>query len=91
MTYAMWAGTLLILPLGGTLPRAVAHAGAEPLLAVALVWLGELPSAASVAGGALALAGPALATRRAKPASRAMRRAKPCRPPGELMVPGRGV
>ncbi len=101
-TYAMWAATLLILPLGAGVPRAVAHAGAESVIAVAvlalgasavgffawafassklpiarlsaslyavpvvailvaLVWLGELPSAASVAGGALALAGVALA------------------------------
>jgi drug/metabolite transporter (DMT)-like permease len=99
--YAMWAGTLLILPLGGGVPHAVAHAGAEPLIAVAvlalgasavgffawafassrlpiarlsaslyavpvvailvaLVWLGELPSVASIAGGAIALAGVAI-------------------------------
>ena len=99
----MWAGTLLILPLGAGVPGAVVRAGAEPLLAVALLalgasavgffawafalrasrfarvsaalyavpvvailvafaWLGELPSAASVAGGAIALAGVALAT-----------------------------
>jgi drug/metabolite transporter (DMT)-like permease len=103
--YAMWAGTLLILPLGASVPHAVTHAGLEPLLAVALlalgasalgffawayalarlpvarlsvslyavpvvaigvalVWLGELPSAASVLGGAIALAGVAVATRR---------------------------
>jgi len=102
--YAMWAGTLLILPLGGSLPHAVVHAGAEPLLAVALlalgasavgffawafasarlpiarlssslyavpvvailvalVWLGELPSLASISGGAIALAGVAIVTR----------------------------
>jgi drug/metabolite transporter (DMT)-like permease len=106
--YAMWAGTLLILPLGGGVPAAVARAGAEPLIAVALLavgasavgffawayaaarlpvarlsaslysvpvvailvalaWLGELPSAASVAGGAIALAGVALATRSPRP------------------------
>jgi drug/metabolite transporter (DMT)-like permease len=99
--YAMWAGTLLILPLGASVPSAVTHAGAEPLLAVALlalgasavgffawafasarlpiarlsaslyavpavailvalVWLGELPSVASVAGGAIALTGVAI-------------------------------
>jgi drug/metabolite transporter (DMT)-like permease len=99
--YAMWAGTLLILPLGGGVPHAVLHAGAEPLIAVAvlalgasavgffawafasarlpiarlsaslyavpvvailvaLVWLGELPSVASVVGGAIALAGVAI-------------------------------
>ena len=99
--YAMWAGTLLILPLGGGVPRAVTHAGAEPLIAVAvlalgasavgffawafassklpiarlsaslyavpvvailvaLLWLGELPSVASIAGGAIALAGVAI-------------------------------
>jgi terminal-alkyne amino-acid exporter len=99
--YAMWAGTLLILPLGASVPRALTHAGAEPLLAVAvlalgasavgffawafassrlpiarlsaslyavpvvailvaLVWLGELPSPASVVGGAIALAGVAI-------------------------------
>jgi hypothetical protein len=34
-------------------------------IAVAFVWLGELPSAASVLGGALALAGVVLATRSA--------------------------
>jgi drug/metabolite transporter (DMT)-like permease len=100
-TYAMWAGTLLILPLGGGVPGAVAHAGREPLIAVAvlalgasavgffawafasarlpiarlsaslyavpvvailvaLAWLGELPSAASIAGGAIALTGVAI-------------------------------
>jgi drug/metabolite transporter (DMT)-like permease len=100
--YSMWAGTLLILPLGAGVPAAVVHAGAEPLIAVALLalgasavgfftwafassrlpvarvsaslyavpvvailvalaWLGELPSVASVAGGALALAGVAIA------------------------------
>ncbi len=99
--YAMWAGTLLILPLGASVPAAVTQAGAEPLIAVAvlalgasavgffawayasarlpvsrlsaslyavpvvailvaLVWLGELPSTASVAGGAIALAGVAI-------------------------------
>ena len=104
--YAMWAGTALILPLGAGVPGAVAAAGLEPLLAVALlgvgasavgflawafalarlpvstassalyavpvvaiavafVWLGELPSVASVLGGALALAGVVLATRSA--------------------------
>jgi drug/metabolite transporter (DMT)-like permease len=114
-SYAMWAGTLLILPLGADVPGAVAHAGAEPLLAVALlalgasaigffawayasarlpvarvsaslysvpvvaiavalVWLGELPSPASVAGGAIALAGVALATRGTKAPSSSRRR-----------------
>jgi terminal-alkyne amino-acid exporter len=99
--YAMWAGTLLILPLGAGVPGAVVHAGAEPLIAVAvlalgasavgffawafassklpiarlsaslyavpvvailvaLLWLGELPSVASIAGGAIALAGVAI-------------------------------
>ena len=98
--YAMWAGTLLLLPLGAGVPGAVAHAGAEPLIAVALLglgasavgffawafassaplarlssalyavpvvaivvallWLGELPSVASVVGGAIALAGVAI-------------------------------
>ena len=113
--YAMWAGTLLILPLGGGVPHAVAHAGAEPLIAVALLalgasavgffawafasarlpisrlsaslyavpvvailvallWLGELPSAASIAGGAIALAGVALTTRPAKTGVRARAR-----------------
>ena len=101
--YAMWLGTVLLLPFGAGVPGAVADAGLEPLVAVALlgvgasavgfiawafalarlpvstassalysvpvvailvalVWLGELPSAASVIGGALALAGVALAT-----------------------------
>jgi drug/metabolite transporter (DMT)-like permease len=109
-SYAMWAGTILIVPLGAGVPGAVAGAGAEPLLAVALLalgasalgffawayacarlpvarvsaslyavpvvaimvallWLGELPSAASVAGGAIALAGVALATRKASAAA----------------------
>jgi drug/metabolite transporter (DMT)-like permease len=102
--YAMWGGTLLILPLGASVPGAVLHAGAEPLIAVAvlalgasavgffawafasselpiarlsaslyavpvvailvaLLWLGELPSLASVVGGAIALAGVAITTR----------------------------
>ena len=101
--YAMWAGTVLLVPFGAGVPDAVAHAGAEPLLAVvllgvgasavgfiswafalarmpvstassalysvpvvailvALVWLGELPSLASVLGGAVALGGVVLAT-----------------------------
>jgi drug/metabolite transporter (DMT)-like permease len=38
--YSMWAGTALIAPLGGGLPGAVAHAGAGPLVAVALLGLG---------------------------------------------------
>jgi drug/metabolite transporter (DMT)-like permease len=100
-TYAMWAGTLLILPLGAHVPRALVHARVEALWAVALlalgasaigffawafasarlpisrlsaslyavpvvailvalVWLGELPSLASVVGGAIALAGVAI-------------------------------
>lgn len=104
--YAMWTGTILILPLGAGVPGAMAAAGFEPLAAVALlgvgasavgflawafalarlpvstassalyavpvvaigvafVWLGELPSAASVIGGAIALAGVVLATRSA--------------------------
>jgi drug/metabolite transporter (DMT)-like permease len=106
--YAMWLGTLLILPFGAGVPGALAHAGPGPLLAVALlglgasaigffswayanaqlpvarvsaalygvpvvaiavayVWLGELPSAASLAGGALALAGVALASATTRP------------------------
>jgi terminal-alkyne amino-acid exporter len=106
--YAMWLGTLLILPFGAGVPGALAHAGAGPLLAVALlglgasavgffswayanaqlpvarvsaalyvvpvvaiavayVWLGELPSAASLAGGALAVAGVALASATTRP------------------------
>ena len=101
--YAMWAGTVLLLPFGAGVPGAVLDAGWEPLAAVALLgvgasavgfiawafalarlpvstasstlysvpvvailvallWLGELPSAASVIGGAIALAGVVLAT-----------------------------
>jgi drug/metabolite transporter (DMT)-like permease len=106
--YSMWLGTLLIMPLGAHVPRALAHAGAGPLLAVALLafgasavgffswayacaqlpvarvsaslfsvpvvaiavaylWLGELPSTASLAGGALALSGVALASATTRP------------------------
>src|SRR5690349_17387496 len=113
--YAMWAGTALLLPLGTGLPHAVAHAGAEPLfavallglgasavgfiawayalarlpvstassalysvpvvaIAVALVWLGELPSVASVLGGAVALAGVVLSAHAEGDRPRAVRR-----------------
>ncbi len=97
--YAMWSGTLLLLPLGG-----VPHAGLEPWIAVAIlglgssavgffawayacarlpvarvsaslyavpvvaiavafVWLGELPTVASIAGGGVCLLGVGYTTR----------------------------
>jgi drug/metabolite transporter (DMT)-like permease len=144
--YAMWSGTVLLLPLGAGVPGAVAAAGLEPLIAVALlavgasavgflawafalarlpvstassalyavpvvaifvafVWLGELPSAASVVGGGIALAGVVLATRsahaegdRARPARRGQRQrvaaggqGAPVRAVGERERPRAGV
>ena len=79
--YAMWAGTLLLgvgASAGGFIAWAYALARlpvstassalySVPAVAilVALVWLGELPSVASVLGGAVALGGVVLATRSA--------------------------
>ncbi len=121
--YAMWLGTVLLLPFGAGVPGAVADAGLEPLVAVALlgvgasavgfiawafalarlpvstassalysvpvvailvalVWLGELPSAASVIGGAIALAGVAIATFRSQRTRMVTERV----PPGDVSV-----
>ena len=100
--YAMWAGTLFILPWAGSLVRALPHAGAGSVggaaflglapsalgfvlwayamarmdvgqvttslylvpaaaIVISLVWLGQVPGPVELAGGAVALAGVALA------------------------------
>lgn len=100
--YAMWAGTVFILPWAGSLARALPHAGAGALgaaaflgvapsalgfvlwayamarmdvgrvttslylvpaaaIGISLVWLGQVPGPAELAGGAIALAGVVLA------------------------------
>src|ERR1700761_7167207 len=109
--YAMWAGTVFILPWSPALAEALPRAGAGAMAAavflglapsalgfatwayamarmdvgqattslylvpaaaivISLVWLGQVPGPAELAGGAIALAGVALAGRRRRPARR---------------------
>jgi drug/metabolite transporter (DMT)-like permease len=110
--YAMWAGTVFILPWSGTLVAALPRAGAGAIgaavflglapsalgfatwayalarmdvgqattslylvpaaaIVISLIWLGQVPGPVELAGGAIALAGVALAGRRGRPAGRA--------------------
>ncbi len=109
--YAMWAGTVFILPWSGALVTALPRAGAGAIAAavflglapsalgfatwayamarmdvgqattslylvpaaaivISLVWLGQVPGPVELAGGAIALAGVALAGRGGRPARR---------------------
>src|SRR5580693_5805381 len=96
--YAMWAGTVFILPWTGSLLRVLPQAGGPAIAsavflglapsaagfvlwayAIALAWLGQVPGPAELAGGAIALAGVMLASRKPR---------RPALLPGPALIPG---